>query len=75
MRKIFALFILLLIFISCSKSEFDIQERKDDINAIITTIIETDSIDIAKNNIEKNTMTQFLKKIKMSLQSLKKFVQ
>ncbi|WP_415328419.1 hypothetical protein [Chryseobacterium sp. MMS23-Vi53] len=65
MKKFFALFILLLIFISCSKSEFNIQERKDDINAIITTIIETDRIDIEKNNIEKNTMTQFFKKIKI----------
>lgn len=65
MRKISALFILLLTFISCSKTEFNIEDRKDDINSIITTIVETDSIHIAKNNPENNKIVQFLGKIKI----------
>jgi hypothetical protein len=69
MRKILALFILLLTFVSCSKSEFDLQKRKDDINSIITTIVETDSIHIAKNNPGNNKIVQFLGKIKIIISS------
>lgn len=64
MKKLSTLF-LLLILIGCSKSEFNIEERNDDINSIITTIIENDSINILKNNSENNKIVQFLKKVKI----------
>lgn len=66
MNKI-STFLLLLILIGCAKSEFDINNRKEDINSIIKTVIETDSLNVSKNNPENNKVVQFLKKVKVVL--------
>ncbi len=66
MKKLSTIF-LLLILIGCSKSEFNIEERNEDINSIVATIIETDSINVLKNNPENNQIVQFLKKVKIVL--------
>lgn len=66
MKRLSTLF-LLLILIGCSKSEFNIEERNEDINSIIATIIETDSINVSISNPENNKIVQFLKKVKIVL--------
>lgn len=66
MQKFLTLFFL-LILIGCSKSEFDIEERNEDINSVIKIIIETESINVLKNNSENNKIAQFLKKVKVVL--------
>ncbi|WDF48474.1 hypothetical protein PQ459_08345 [Chryseobacterium sp. KACC 21268] len=66
MKKLLTLF-LLLILIGCSKSKFDIEERNEDISSIIKTVIETDSLNVSKNNPENNKIVQFLKKVKVVL--------
>lgn len=71
MKKLSTIF-LLLILIGCSKSEFNIQERNEDINSIVATIIETDSINVLKNNPENNQIVQFLKKVKIVLPNTNK---
>lgn len=66
MKKISTLF-LLLILIGCSKSEFNIGKRNNDVSSIIATIIEADSINVLKNNPENNKIVQYLKKVKIVL--------
>lgn len=66
MKKLLTLF-LLLILIGCSKSKFYIEERTEDINSIIKTVIETDSLNVSKNNPENNKIVQFLKRVKVVL--------
>lgn len=65
MKKTSTLIILICTFISCSQQKFSIFERQDDINSIIITIIEEGRLNIGKNNIEGNKISQFLKRYKL----------
>jgi len=64
MKKLSTLF-LLLILIGCSKSEFNIEERNEDISSIINSVLNKNNIDVSKDNVDNNKIVQFLRKVKI----------